>query len=68
MKSPGIYIHIPYCKSKCGYCAFVSTPDLSGAGLYIDSLIEEMRGRRSLCVDGAETKAQYAHLRLQNGM
>jgi len=24
--SPGIYIHIPYCRSKCGYCAFNSRP------------------------------------------
>jgi oxygen-independent coproporphyrinogen-3 oxidase len=24
LKSLGIYIHIPFCKSKCGYCSFVS--------------------------------------------
>ena len=32
----GIYVHLPYCRSRCGYCAFVvstddSTRDDSGA-------------------------------------
>ena len=22
----GIYVHIPFCRSKCGYCAFASWP------------------------------------------
>lgn len=26
MTAPGLYIHIPYCRAKCGYCAFYSTP------------------------------------------
>lgn len=25
-ESPGIYVHIPFCPSKCGYCAFASWP------------------------------------------
>ena len=25
----GIYIHIPFCKSKCGYCDFCSNPPAS---------------------------------------
>jgi len=30
MTSPGLYIHIPFCRSKCPYCAFfsVATPSL----------------------------------------
>ncbi|MCX7615251.1 MAG: radical SAM family heme chaperone HemW [Clostridiales bacterium] len=27
MQSLGIYIHVPFCKSKCGYCDFCSTLD-----------------------------------------
>ena len=23
----GIYVHIPFCKSKCSYCDFASFPD-----------------------------------------
>ncbi len=42
-KSPlGIYIHIPFCKRKCDYCAFVSTSDLSLQKAYVDTLIREI--------------------------
>lgn len=41
-KTYGIYIHIPFCKSKCKYCAFVSTPDLSIEKLYIKALLSEI--------------------------
>ena len=27
----GIYVHIPFCRSKCPYCSFVSYPDASGS-------------------------------------
>lgn len=26
---PGLYVHIPFCRSKCGYCAFTSYPCLT---------------------------------------
>ena len=26
----GIYVHIPFCKSKCSYCDFASFPDKIG--------------------------------------
>lgn len=25
-QSPGLYIHIPFCRSKCAYCSFISYP------------------------------------------
>ena len=28
----GLYIHIPFCKSKCVYCDFYSLPRLSDRG------------------------------------
>lgn len=40
----GIYVHIPFCKSKCKYCAFVSVPDLSLREKYIDALTAEICG------------------------
>lgn len=42
-KTYGIYIHIPFCKSKCDYCAFVSTPDLSLQKAYVNALIDEIK-------------------------
>ncbi|MDE7107938.1 MAG: radical SAM family heme chaperone HemW [Clostridiales bacterium] len=41
-KSYGVYIHIPFCKAKCKYCAFVSTPDFSLQKAYVDTLIKEI--------------------------
>jgi oxygen-independent coproporphyrinogen-3 oxidase len=38
----GIYIHIPYCKRKCGYCSFYSVTDVSAAPLYISALKKEI--------------------------
>ena len=43
MKEIGIYIHIPFCKSKCAYCDFCSfagKDDLIDA--YIKKLVEEI--------------------------
>lgn len=33
-----VYIHIPFCKSKCKYCSFVSYTDLSLKDNYLDAL------------------------------
>lgn len=40
--SPGLYIHVPFCRSKCAYCAFASTPDLSRAGEWLNAVCREM--------------------------
>ena len=42
----GLYVHIPFCKSKCLYCDFYSLPHLSGAGTYVEALLAEWRLRR----------------------
>lgn len=44
-KNSGIYIHIPYCKSRCDYCSFVSSSDCGNMKLYVDALLREMRQR-----------------------
>lgn len=38
-----VYIHIPFCKSKCKYCSFVSYPKLELKGNYIKALINEIK-------------------------
>lgn len=41
----GIYIHIPYCKSKCIYCDFYSTPQVASMEQYVHSLLCEAKLR-----------------------
>ncbi len=40
----GLYVHIPFCKSKCSYCDFVSFPDATAEyeEKYVDALINEI--------------------------
>ena len=42
--SNGLYIHIPYCRQKCGYCGFVSYPVREGGvpGDFTNCLFREM--------------------------
>lgn len=41
----GLYIHIPFCHSKCFYCDFYSTPNIESMSQYIDALLIELRLR-----------------------
>lgn len=47
----GIYIHYPFCKSRCYYCDFYSTTDLKLADSYIDALKFEMDLRKGIIGD-----------------
>ena len=40
--TPGIYVHLPYCASRCGYCAFAVTTDGSTRGAYFSALAREI--------------------------
>ncbi len=42
-KELGIYIHVPFCKSKCYYCDFVSFPNkINAVNAYINALKKDM--------------------------
>ena len=41
-QSGGIYVHIPFCISKCPYCDFYSVTDLSLKSRWLQALIREM--------------------------
>lgn len=43
----GLYIHIPFCHSKCSYCDFYSMPDTKHTDAYVDALIQEWHMRKS---------------------
>jgi oxygen-independent coproporphyrinogen-3 oxidase len=51
-KTPGLYIHIPFCLSKCPYCDFYSVSSLSMLPAFLEALFREMelyRGRIGSC-------------------
>ena len=40
-----VYIHIPFCKSKCKYCSFVSFPKIELKEQYINALLKEIQAK-----------------------
>ena len=48
----GLYIHIPFCASRCIYCGFYSTTRLDLRQKYVDALCCEMVIRRRRKEDG----------------
>lgn len=50
MNNLGVYIHVPYCSSKCRYCSFVSTCNLSSRDLYVERVLSEISECRGLGV------------------
>jgi oxygen-independent coproporphyrinogen-3 oxidase len=41
-KIPGLYIHVPFCLSKCNYCDFYSVSSLSMLPAFLEALCREM--------------------------
>ena len=59
MKGISLYIHIPFCKSKCSYCNFVSYTNCEKYfDKYINSLIKEIKIRSKECKN-CEIKTIY---------
>ena len=55
----GIYIHIPFCNSKCGYCGFYSLPSLKLKEHFLEALKAEIVGRRDyLASEGMSYRPQ----------
>jgi oxygen-independent coproporphyrinogen-3 oxidase len=38
----GLYLHVPFCRSRCSYCAFASTTNLSLVSLYLERLLRDV--------------------------
>lgn len=47
----GVYIHIPFCKSRCAYCDFYSTTLLGWREAYVDAVIREWQQRKGEVAD-----------------
>jgi oxygen-independent coproporphyrinogen-3 oxidase len=43
----GLYIHIPFCHSKCYYCDFYSTPNRAAVTQVVDTIIAEAEARKA---------------------
>ena len=64
--SAGLYVHIPFCASRCVYCGFYSTTSLQLRQRYVDALCREMRllpfkPRISTIYLGGGTPSQLTH-------
>ncbi len=48
--NPGLYVHIPFCRSKCKYCGFLSSPaDEEEMSKYVEYLRKECELRAKEC-------------------
>lgn len=43
----GIYIHVPFCKSRCHYCDFFKSTKVDLIEQYLSRLSEEIKGRKN---------------------
>ena len=53
-----LYVHLPFCSSRCGYCDFVTVVGRDGEhGRYVDALLRELELERPLLA--AELESVY---------
>ena len=51
-----LYVHLPFCSSRCGYCDFVTLVGRrDDHGRYVDALLAELELERGLLAHGVET-------------
>jgi oxygen-independent coproporphyrinogen-3 oxidase len=48
----GVYVHVPFCTTRCGYCDFNTYTDLGGLqSTYADAVVRELRLARTVLGD-----------------
>jgi putative oxygen-independent coproporphyrinogen III oxidase len=51
-----LYLHLPFCAQRCGYCDFVTVVGRTGQhGAYVDALLAELAQERDVLADDLET-------------
>jgi oxygen-independent coproporphyrinogen-3 oxidase len=51
-----LYVHLPFCAHRCGYCDFVTVVGkLPEHGAYVDALVAELEQERDVLADDVET-------------
>ena len=51
-----LYVHLPFCGSRCGYCDFTTVVGRTGEhGRYVDALLRELELERSLLASNLES-------------
>jgi oxygen-independent coproporphyrinogen III oxidase len=51
-----LYVHLPFCAHRCGYCDFVTLVGRAGDhAAYVEALLAELRLERALLADEVET-------------
>jgi oxygen-independent coproporphyrinogen-3 oxidase len=51
-----LYVHLPFCAHRCGYCDFVTAVGRGGQhGAYVDALLRELDEERHVLAAGVET-------------
>lgn len=45
----GLYLHIPFCQTKCGYCDFFSVAGVRDTGPLVERMICELENRMAQC-------------------
>lgn len=65
----GIYIHIPFCESRCIYCGFYSTTQRAFHTRYVAALCREMEMRRDtiVCTSGGKGTCEADTIYLGGG-
>ena len=49
VQAPGIYVHVPFCRSKCRYCDFYSITDTSRMDQWLEACLAEIRMAEKPC-------------------
>ena len=63
VKTPlGIYIHVPFCRSKCHYCDFYSVTDMDTQlhDGYLDAICDHIRERSEERRVGKECRSRWS--------
>jgi len=54
-----IYIHIPYCKTKCNYCDFYSIINKSTENKFVEAILNEISLQQNFFLSGTQVSTVY---------